>query len=158
MSKRVFAFIEMENFKKKINEAQKEDGFYSLFDLVGNDIKVLFDLENVKDSVDFTPIAGFHTEKNGLTYYGVCVGGDWEFPVFVCIYWDGKKLRAYIPTEGNPWNTSTKTAYGNDEDKDALNMKKRWPLKFSDDCCDIDDLEYDCDLIVQDILDRFVAK
>ena len=38
--------------------------------------------------------------------------------MFFIIYWDGKKLRAYVPTDGNPWNTDTKEAYGNDEEKD----------------------------------------
>ena len=63
--------------------------------------------------------AGFATLSNGLTILGVTAGGDWESPLFYCIYYDGRGLRAYIPTEGNPWNTKTKKAYGNDEGADG---------------------------------------
>jgi len=69
---------------------------------------------------------GFNTRPSGLTFLGVSAGGDWEIPVHFIIYWDGKKLRCYIPTEGNLWNTTTKTAYGNDEDADSENIAKRF--------------------------------
>lgn len=85
--------------------------------------KVMFDNENIYESQ--SDLTGFHTTDNGLTYLGVLAGGDWEVGVFFILYSDGSKLRAYIPKDGNPWNTDTKEAYGNDEEKDVSNAKKR---------------------------------
>lgn len=80
---------------------------------------------------DTASIVGFRTLSNGLTYLGIVAGGDWEFPVFLIVYWDGKQLRGYVPKSGNPWNTDSKKAYGNDygdkENSDYKNMKKRYP-------------------------------
>ncbi len=85
--------------------------------------KVIFDQENcdteplgILSGMD--SLLGFHTLENGLTYLGVRAGGDWEEPLFYIIYWDGKKLRAYIPKDGNTWNQQTKTAYGSEEEAD----------------------------------------
>jgi hypothetical protein len=52
-------------------------------------------------------------EREGLTYLSAWVGGDWEVPVFIIVYWDGKKLRGYIPKYGNAWNPLTNEALGN---------------------------------------------
>jgi hypothetical protein len=54
----------------------------------------------------------------------MCAGGDWEYPVYFILYWDGTHLRAYMPTKGNRWNTDSKEAYGNDADADASNIRK----------------------------------
>ena len=72
-------------------------------------------------------IMGFHkSPKMGdFAFLGVKSGGDWEFPVFFIIYWDGSDLRGYIPTSGNPLNTYHKSAYGNHEDDDE-NAKERF--------------------------------
>jgi hypothetical protein len=79
-----------------------------------------------KDTVS-NQLIGFNTRPSGLTFLGIYAGGDWEQAVYFIIYWDGKKLRCYIPTKGNFWNTTTKTAYGNDEDADSKNIGKRFP-------------------------------
>lgn len=83
---------------------------------------------------------GFHTLPNGLTFLGITAGGDWETPLFYIIYWDGDKLRAYVPTDGNHWNTDTNTAYGSeaealdgDEDEEKAaeeNVKKRFGVSM----------------------------
>lgn len=101
--------------------------------------KVNFDEENLEweqgEGYSGTgSITGFHTLPNGLTYMGVVAGGDWEYPLFYIVYWDGTKLRGYIPTDGNHWNTDTHTAYGsegesgveNDETASDENMMKRF--------------------------------
>jgi hypothetical protein len=67
--------------------------------------KVHFDTENVDQD-------GYKTLPNGLTYLGVYSYGDWERAVFYIIYFDGKKLRGYIPKKGNLWNTDTNRSYG----------------------------------------------
>lgn len=117
-----------------------------LLDKLGKDLKVSFDFENFD-------IEGYRTLPNGMTYLGLQAGGDWEHPVFFIIYWDGKKLRGYVPTEGNPWNTTTKQAYGNDEDADLKNARKRWP-----DCPDDIDGWFDRDEaeIIKDIQSRIL--
>lgn len=104
-----------------------------LLDKLGKDLKVSFDFENFE-------IVGYKTLANGLTYLECYAGGDWEHPVTFIIYWDGKKLRGYVPTEGNPWNLTTKQAYGNDEDDDLKDARKRWP-----DCPDNLDGWFDSD-------------
>jgi hypothetical protein len=125
--------------------------------------KVKFDSENHECKPEEAycgaeSIAGFQTLRNGLTYLGCVSGGDWECPLFYIIYWDGGKLRAYIPTDGNLWNTDTKMAYGNDDEEleddtlDAKNIKKRFGV-------DVEhhsdfDAEFDCTKIERDIVSR----
>lgn len=61
---------------------------------------------------------GYMQLANGMPCLFVNAGGDWECPICFVIYWDGKKLRAYIPKAGNMWNRDTKTAFGSDNYKD----------------------------------------
>lgn len=75
--------------------------------------KVQFDWENYEAG----PI---QTLANGLTFTLCHAGGDWEWPISFILYWDGKSIRAYIPSAGNHWNKKTKQAFGNDEDVDIL--------------------------------------
>jgi len=84
--------------------------------------KILFDMENLEISdceffdINTKELVGFHTLPNGLTYLGVISGGDWEYPLFFIIYFDGSTLRGYIPEEGNVFNKSFKAAYGSECD------------------------------------------
>lgn len=166
MSQRYFAPISLENLKQKIKKASTETrkNFRSneeeeyldpqtLLDHLGKDIKVQFDLENFYGFGDRSHkgLHGYHTLDNGLAFCGMTSGGDWEHPVFFIVYWDGKKLRGYVPTEGNPWNTDTKQAYGNDEEADLKNARKRWP-----DCPeDLDGwFDFDWKAIEKDIRER----
>lgn len=59
---------------------------------------------------------GFKVLGNGMPALFVNAGGDWEHPICFCIYWDGKKLRAYIPSDGNVYNKEQKCAFGSEED------------------------------------------
>lgn len=54
-------------------------------------------------------------------------GGDWETPVYMILYWDGREIRGYIPEEGNTFKASTRMAYGNDDDDD--DDDENWPYK-----------------------------
>ena len=81
---------------------------------------------------DLNSITGPCTLDNGMSIIGVQCGGDWEYPVYFIIYWDGKSLRGYIPTDGNPWNTDDKIAYGNNAESDAKNVEKRFGIKDQD--------------------------
>jgi hypothetical protein len=156
---RKFVLVSQNFLSEKIEEAfEKADSRYDWPELtpqVAKDLrKCKFDCENVESGPgSFGPkgLMGYNTLRNGLTFCGICAGGDWEMPVFFIIYWDGTKLRGYIPTEGNPWNVSTKQAYGNSTDgvwEDGKDLKKRYPKKYED----ITEREADarCDLLHHD--------
>ncbi len=159
---RYFTFVSEEELRIKITNSVIEDEDHDLYDpihyknltpTVEKDLsKVEFDTENI-DAEDgyyenHRKVVGYHTLDNGFTFLGVIAGGDWEWPVFFCIYWDGSKLRGYIPTEGNLWNTDTNRAYGNDEESDEENIQKRFPG------ADPDDLQLDPDKIIEDLKKR----
>ena len=86
--------------------------------------KVIFDTENLECKkgegyCNCGEITGLRTLDNGLTFLGITAGGDWENPLFFIIYFDGKDLRGYIPTDGNSWNKKTKTAYGSEGEREG---------------------------------------
>ena len=81
--------------------------------------KVDFDLENVM-------FEGFNSTQDGIPYAELYAGGDWELPVYCIVYFDGKDFRGYVPKDGNLYNFTTKTAYGNDEDDDEKDFAKRY--------------------------------
>lgn len=157
---RFFAPISSKELKSKIEkELHDEIGLnYNLIQKkLGKDLKVKFDFENF----DYTSthysnsLLGYKVLPNKMWYLGCSAGGDWESPVFFIIYWDGNKLRGYIPTKGNTWNRTTKEAYGNDEEADLKEARKIWP--------GIEDTEYadfswDMKLIKEDIMERILPK
>ncbi|MBI5066052.1 hypothetical protein HZA97_07480 [Candidatus Woesearchaeota archaeon] len=126
------AWKKHEDFDEEYVEGyMAEPRYKSLTQAIEKDLnKVSFDTENISGSAEdcdyYIPeLIGYHTLDNGLSFLGVGAGGDWECPVFFMLYWDGSELRGYIPTEGNPWNTKTKEAYGNNEEEDPKNAFKR---------------------------------
>ena len=103
--------------------------WHNLSHEIGKDIRdhCDFDLENVncQDGEESESIIGFKSEGN-LNFLGLTAGGDWEQPVFFMIYWDGVRIRAYVPYNGNPFNTSNNSPYGNaTEEMDLANLKER---------------------------------
>ena len=56
---------------------------------------------------------GIHT-INGFTFCGVLTSGDWEWPIFAILYWDGKDIQIYIPKRGNKVNVDAMTAFGSE--------------------------------------------
>ena len=135
---RFFREITLQALQEKIQKALDDDERYqddpggedyimvSLTPTVKRDLsKVEFDLENfwMTPNNEKEKLVGYNQLDNGFTFLGAMAGGDWEVPIYLIFYFDGHKLRGYIPTEGNPWNTDTKQAYGNaDGDYD---MEKR---------------------------------
>ncbi|MBQ8806023.1 MAG: hypothetical protein IJZ68_06020 [Bacteroidaceae bacterium] len=95
-------------------------------------------------------LLGFHTLPNGLTFFGYLAGGDWEYPVFMIIYYDGKKLRGYTPSYGNVVNLDCKCAFGSDgcemEDIPAFRKKyaKYTAWKEPNDVWDTQQILRDC--------------
>jgi len=138
-------------------EFLKKNGFRSgnITKRIEEDLKkVEFDEENMEWEAkevdeDGKKVIGFHTLANGLTFLGIQAGGDWESPLVYILYYDGTKLRGYIPTDGNTWNTKNKKAYGNDdEDEEAVdskNAKERFGVE------DFRDANWDQDKILADI-------
>ena len=139
--------------------------------------KVTFDGENEyiiprNFQVDTHGIIGINTLPNGMVFNGVMAGGDWEQPIFYIVYWDGKSLRGYIPTDGNPYNRSTKMAYGNDGEaddglSDAQDAHKNFGTPIAKYCSvydgDMEELDYDHESldpdikkIKQDIMNRII--
>lgn len=133
--------------------------------------KVEFDTENssssAKDHPELKDILGFHELAHGLSVYGILEGGDWEVPIIVVIYWDGKNLRGYVPKNGNPWNYKTKAAFGNNQgenDKygnrseglDNIEFKKRFGISYDDFLDDEDQIEVmNVPDIIKEIIGRF---
>jgi hypothetical protein len=86
--------------------------------------KVQFDWENY---TRFDTIKGFSTYPvgyrevaPGFHIFFVNAGGDWEWPVCFIFYWGyEKRIRAYIPEDGNAYNKKEKTAYGSDSNEES---------------------------------------
>jgi hypothetical protein len=140
--------IELVNIYEKKREEVNEDqyGFnrYNLVDIdkIGDDLKVEVDFENA----EIEPFVGLgdellgvrrvylkHVKGSGPQYLsciGMRAGGDWQYPVnfFVYLDQDGKTLRCYVPKKGNTWNWDTKSAFGEDEEKDKDFLRK-WAKK-----------------------------
>ena len=91
-----------------------------LHEMFQDDPKLAQVRKDIKYDVDFENVGLDHkgTTKSGIDYLALLVNGDWEEPVAVFVYWDGKKYRGYVPTRGNAINTINKSAFGNDEDAD----------------------------------------
>lgn len=158
---RFFVRLYEEEFKEKVNTIRHkycdEDDYAWPLNCpqIYRDIKVSFDFENFEERAgSFGPqrLMGYRTLKNGMNILGLCAGGDWEEPVFFILYWDGKKIRGYVPTKGNPWNTKTMQAYGNDypEGTDDDNKALRDDLPINK--------NFDEDMIEEDIMNRIKEK
>lgn len=44
-------------------------------------------------------------------------GGDWECPICIMVYHDGKQFRCYIPEKGNAYRKDVKRLFGNCDPK-----------------------------------------
>lgn len=138
------ARITMERFKEIVEErkgSEDENYTYGPFDLyslperVQKDLaKVDFDGENQEWQQDsYRPDEWHGFQMIGdLPVLGASAGGDWEWPVYFILYWDGKQLRGYIPKSGNVWNHKMKTALGNYEEEDSEHIRKQLKKKFPD--------------------------
>src|SRR5690606_37149773 len=110
--------ISMKELQSKLSSHMEEiDEFILDNASIEKDLsKIEFTPENVaikeEDSFANYP-CGYKTLSNNLPVLFVNDGGDWEFPICFIIYWDGSKLRGYIPNKGNNYDRKNKAAYGN---------------------------------------------
>jgi hypothetical protein len=97
-----------------------------------HDNKYIVGTENVLVAGDGEPenhLMGLRTLSNGLTFYGFKIGADWEIPIFMMLYYDGKSIRLYVPTYGNCVNTDLKCAFGSEieyEIEDGCKFEKTY--------------------------------
>ena len=126
-----------------------------------------FDLENLE-------YLETKTTKSGLDFMIFEAGGDWEYPIWFFVYFDGKDLRGYVPTRGNMVNTLTKSAFGNGEDNDinGVNGDFAYFQKYNiktingvsakklnvDDFYDMDFDEFDIEKDLDMCIDEFEAR
>lgn len=117
--------------------------------------------KDIKYDVNFENVNLDHkgTTKSGIDYLALLVNGDWEEPVAVFVYWDGKKYRGYVPTRGNAINTINKAAFGNDEDVDNEYCTKYLGLKdhYGCDGCKFS-LPINWDACLEEFETRLVVK
>lgn len=74
---------------------------------------ILKDFKGIKpDWENFEITGGLRTVK-GCPYIIMYVGGDWECPICIMVYYDGKQFRCYIPEKGNAYRKDTKRLFGN---------------------------------------------
>lgn len=162
---RFFVPITEDEFHAKIEAAWKINRNYSPsaaidYESLSPDIRK--DLKKIETEIENHEevTLGSGRLANGLTYIAVRGGGDAEVPFYFIIYWDGKALRAYIPTKGNTWNTDTGKAYGHDPEADLLNARERFPGHFRDDSTgdDLYTLDGEVKVMLADIEQRLVPK
>lgn len=159
----------MEEFFYKCQDFRKIETYAENFDATGNEF-------------GNPDICGVHTLRNGLTFLGFCCGGDGEIPFYCIVYYDGKKLRGYIPENGNPWNTDLRCAFGSDNNTDKydayLEKAAKQGYKLDEDMdysmayvklfCELHDIDFDddedylvdcdSDIIEEDITRRITIK
>lgn len=96
--------------------------------------KYNIDTENM-----LNPVLGI-TESSGVYYIACQIGGDWQVPAFIFIYWDGNDYRIYVPITGNCINTLNNSAFGEDESVDSQYFQREFGFDV-----DLDDLICDFD-------------
>lgn len=71
------------------------------------------DFKGIQPDWENNDITGGLRTVKGCPYIVMMVGGDWECPLCVMIYYDGKQFRCYIPEKGNAYRKDTKRLFGN---------------------------------------------
>lgn len=66
------------------------------------------------DDIVGTPMLGLQSINDEFSFFGFELGGDWEYPAFGIIYYDGDDFRVYYPHCGNPINLDFKCAFGSE--------------------------------------------
>lgn len=104
------------------------------------------------DSENIDTIGDIRTTKSGIPYVLCNKHGDWENPVLFIVYFDGNKVRGYIPEYGNCYNRVEKRAFGDTSDEnDKKFIKSQYPDKTDDEIYTIqNNLHYNKDACIED--------
>lgn len=124
--------------------------------LLGEDLipEVAKDWSKIDFSTENLDVTAERTTPDGVPYLQIRTGGDWETPLVAILYFDGRKLRGYVPKDGNTYNRRAKAAFGNSDD-DAEQAAKQFGRPFTSDTIDV---KPDYALIDADVAGRIEAK
>ncbi len=89
--------------------------------------EISFDWENYEQ-------VKFGTSNKNTPYILMYAGGDWETPVYFAIFLNDKdEVCMYTPFDGNMYNTTTDTAYGNaDDEEDEKDFTSRFGKRLDE--------------------------
>lgn len=119
-------------------------------------VDVWNDWSKINFSTENLDVVAEKTTRDGVPYLLIRAGGDWETPLSCILYFDGRKLRGYVPKDGNSYNHAAKAAFGNnDSDNDAC-VKQFGVGGGTDE--EYRDVDPDAALVEQDIEKRIEAK
>lgn len=114
------------------------------------------DWSKIDFSTENMDVIGEKATPDGIPYLQIRAGGDWETALVCIIYFDGKKLRGYVPKDGNSYNHGAKAAFGNHA-TDAAACVSQFGSAFDRDE-GFHDVEPDIGLVERDIAARIQAK
>lgn len=75
------------------------------------------DFKDIKPDWENFDICGSLRTVKGCPYIIMYAGGDWECPICIMVYHDGKQFRCYIPEKGNAYRKDVKRLFGNYDPK-----------------------------------------
>lgn len=114
------------------------------------------DWSKIDFSTENMDVIAEETTADGVPYLRISAGGDWEHPLVCILYFDGRKMRGYVPKDGNTYNHKAKSAFGNNDSDDAECIRQFG--QGADPKGDAIDVEPDMALITKDIEGRIEAK
>lgn len=117
---------------------------------------VIKDWEKIDFSTENLDVTAEKVTPEGIPYLQIRTGGDWETPLIAALYFDGKKLRGYIPKDGNTYNHRKKAAFGNNDDDNKACIAQFGDKNGTD--AQYKDIEPDFALVDADIAGRIKAK
>lgn len=95
-------------YEDEINKSEVYEGFFE-----GKTAPALFD-----------EMIGIHTLSNGLTFQGIVAIGDGGGAMYYISYFDGKRIRVYVPTKGNLVNRDFKTIISQEYESEDADEEK----------------------------------
>lgn len=113
------------------------------------------DWSKIDFSTENTRVVAERLTPEGVPHLVIRAGGDWETPLICVLYFDGTKLRGYVPKSGNTYNHARKAAFGN-HSSDAAACAKQFGIDATEG--NHIEVEPDMDLVQRDIDARIEAK
>ena len=118
------------------------------------------DVEKDWSKIDFSTenmdVTAEKVTPDGVPYLLIRAGGDWETPLACVVYFDGRKLRGYVPKDGNSYNHARKAAFGNRDDDNAACVRQFGEGDGTDE--EYRDVEADLPRVEKDVASRIEAK